>query len=170
MSGFSKDSAVFGHVSPETARVVDDYPYGRRLRCTIRYWVETVPGKGDRFVSQTCNPTTGRWNNPKKSTYSPIVVMFIDPETGYTRHASVSPYSQDEWITTFLAAVGDNLLPTQRAALAGVIGVKRAMEGVTFHVVAGGLSAEQKAEQARTEAVLVRRISGETAAAAAELG
>lgn len=30
-----------GHTSPETAYVVDDYPYGFRLRCKIRYWIET---------------------------------------------------------------------------------------------------------------------------------
>jgi hypothetical protein len=28
-----------GHVSPQTAYLVEDYPYGRRLRCRIRYWI-----------------------------------------------------------------------------------------------------------------------------------
>ena len=28
------------HISPETAYVIDDYPYGFRLRCRIRYWLE----------------------------------------------------------------------------------------------------------------------------------
>ncbi len=31
-----------GHISPETAYVVEDYPYGYTLRCTIRYWLETA--------------------------------------------------------------------------------------------------------------------------------
>jgi len=45
-----------GHISPETAFIVDDYPYGFRLRCKIRYWLEYNPKHGFRFVSQTTNP------------------------------------------------------------------------------------------------------------------
>lgn len=45
-----------GHTSPETAYVVQDYPYGFRLRCQIRYWLEFKAGKGVRLVSQTSNP------------------------------------------------------------------------------------------------------------------
>ncbi len=45
-----------GHVSPETAYVVSDYPYGFRLRCQIRYWLEYSPTHGFRLVSQTTNP------------------------------------------------------------------------------------------------------------------
>lgn len=49
-----------GHTSPDTAYVLDDYPYGRTLRCAIRCWVET--GATDRtrgqqrLTSQTANP------------------------------------------------------------------------------------------------------------------
>jgi hypothetical protein len=32
-----------GHISQETAYLVDDYPYGFRLRCKIRYWLEYQP-------------------------------------------------------------------------------------------------------------------------------
>lgn len=28
---------LLGHVSPQTAYLVEDYPYGRQLRCRIRY-------------------------------------------------------------------------------------------------------------------------------------
>jgi len=59
-----------GHTSPDTAYLVDDYPYGFRLRCRIRYWLEYKAGKGFRFVSQTSNPKRGHaWNKPKASTY-----------------------------------------------------------------------------------------------------
>jgi hypothetical protein len=47
-----------GHTSPDTAFVVDDYPYGFRLRTKIRYWIETKKGFGQRFCSQTLNPNT----------------------------------------------------------------------------------------------------------------
>lgn len=59
------------HVSPETAYVVDDYPYGFRLRCKIRYWLEYKAKMGFRFMSQTTNPKRAGevWNKPKGSTY-----------------------------------------------------------------------------------------------------
>ena len=63
-----------------------DYPYGR-LRCTRFQWVEFSPGKGFRSVTQTINPKNGRLNAPKKSTYTPILCLCEDPETGY-----VTPY------------------------------------------------------------------------------
>jgi len=60
-----------GHISPETAYVVDDYPYGFRLRCKIRYWLDWHPKRGARFVSQTTNPKKPgeAWNKPKASSY-----------------------------------------------------------------------------------------------------
>jgi len=69
-----------GHISPETAFVVEDYPYGFRLRCKIRYWLETNK-KGTRFVSQTTNPkaSTEVWNKPKASTYVDFSgAMYLD--------------------------------------------------------------------------------------------
>ena len=64
------DRPLSGHNDPESAYVVEDYPYGFRLRTTIRYWVETKKGHGQRFVSQTMNPkkTYEHWNKPKAST------------------------------------------------------------------------------------------------------
>jgi hypothetical protein len=71
-----------GHTSPETAYLVQDYPYGFRLRCMIRYWLEHKEGKGFRLVSQTSNPKRGNvWNKPKASTYSQFGgCMFLDDE------------------------------------------------------------------------------------------
>lgn len=45
-----------GHVDEASAYVVNDYPYGFRLRCKIRYWLEHSLKKGTRFCSQTTNP------------------------------------------------------------------------------------------------------------------
>ena len=71
-----------GHTSPETAYVVNDYPYGFRLRCMIRYWLEYRKGKGFRFVSQTTNPKRSGefWNKPKASTYTTLAVMVLKDE------------------------------------------------------------------------------------------
>jgi hypothetical protein len=69
-----------GHLSPETAYVVDGYPYGFRLKCKIRYWLEVSPRHGVRFMSQTTNPKRGNiWNKPQASTYCKFGgAMFLD--------------------------------------------------------------------------------------------
>src|SRR3954471_15292140 len=61
-----------GHVSPDTAYVVADYPYGFRLRPEIRYRIETQNGQGQRVMSQTRNPKVPGmpWNRAKGSTYN----------------------------------------------------------------------------------------------------
>jgi hypothetical protein len=83
-----------GHVSPETAYVVDDYPYGFRLRCKIRYWLEFHPKRGFRFLSQTTNPKRGDvWNKPKASTYARFgAAMYLDDQEHVT-WAGLSEYS-----------------------------------------------------------------------------
>lgn len=84
-----------GHTSPETAYVVADYPYGFRLRCQIRYWIEYKKGKGFRFVSQTTNPKRPGivWNKPKASTYCMFGgCMFLNSE-GHVHWAGLSEYS-----------------------------------------------------------------------------
>jgi len=86
-----------GHTSPETAYVVDDYPYGFKLRCKIRYWLEYAPKKGFRFCSQTTNPKkVGEvWNAPKKSTYSMLGVMGLD-EQGHVKWTACGIYDFDK--------------------------------------------------------------------------
>jgi hypothetical protein len=99
---------LLGHTSPETAYVVDDYPYGFRLRTSIRYWIETKRPHGQRFVSQTRNPKNGRWNAPKPSTYSPIVVMWLDADE-HVQHTALSAYADEAQIDAFEAANADAL-------------------------------------------------------------
>lgn len=88
---------LHGHVDEESAHLVDDYPYGRRMRCEIRYWVDTAL-KGaatgqQRFVSQTTNPkaATRVWNAPKRSTYSSLVVLFLN-EDEHVKHWHVDEH------------------------------------------------------------------------------
>lgn len=86
---------LIGHTDPDSAYVVDDYPYGRRLRCKIRYWIETKPKFGQRWMSQTTNPKQPGhpWNKPKGSTYSALMVMYLD-EKGH-----VQAHGVPLWIT-----------------------------------------------------------------------
>ena len=92
-----------GHISPETAKVVDGYPYGFRERTQIRYWLETKKGHGQRFVSQTLNPKTGKWNAPKPGTYSVILVMVEDESNGHvsTERLQSGGYSSEDEIVSF---------------------------------------------------------------------
>ena len=86
------------HTSPETAYVVDDYPYGFRLRCKIRYWIESHPKHGFRFVSQTTNPKLSRevWNKPKASIYCAVVLVMGLDELGHMQSAGVSGYHLED--------------------------------------------------------------------------
>lgn len=75
-------TVLTGHVDEDTAYLVPDYPYGG-LRCTMRYWIETrATGQsaGDqRLMRQSSDPRrAGRWNKPHKSTYSSIMVLYLD--------------------------------------------------------------------------------------------
>lgn len=81
-----------GHVSPETAYLVEDYPYGG-LRCKMRYWLEYSKTFGVRLMSQTTNPRKGGiWNKPKASTYGRYGgVMFLD-EKGHVQWSYLHEY------------------------------------------------------------------------------
>jgi hypothetical protein len=85
---------LIGHTSPETAFVVDDYPYGFRLRCKIRYWLEYHPKHGFRFWSQTTNPKRGNiWNKPKASTYCRFGGCLYLNDEGHVTWSGLSEYS-----------------------------------------------------------------------------
>lgn len=101
MSSSSKQP-LYGHTSEATAYLVDDYPYGFRERTQIRYWLEAKPKRGWRFVSQTKNPKTDRWNKPKASTYLDWgAAMYLD-DKGHVQWDGVGPYTD---ASKFLAFV-----------------------------------------------------------------
>ncbi len=109
--------------------IVDNYPYGFTLRTQIKYWIETVAKKGDRFCSQTLNPKNGRWNTPKKSTFSCIGIMFND-EKGHTHWTGISQYSEKNKVEKFIEEIGgaEKLNPLQLKmynSLMGINEVKR---------------------------------------------
>lgn len=85
---------LYGHTSPETAYLIADYPYGRKLRCQRRVWIEFNESKGYRFVAQTTNPKTGRWNAPHKSTYhDTAMALYLDHE-GHVQYSAVGVYTK----------------------------------------------------------------------------
>lgn len=113
---------IFGHTE-QNPLIVNDYPYGFRLRTQIKYWLETDPKKGDRFCSQTLNPKNNRWNNPKKSTYSTIGVMFLD-ENNHTHWDGISQYTSRDKAQAFIDSIGgqDKLNPLQLSMFKQMMG------------------------------------------------
>ena len=97
---------LIGHTSPETAYVVDDYPYGWNLRCKIRYWLEFKPKHGFRICSQTTNPKRGdMWNKPKAGVYHTLAALVLNDD-GHVEIACVSHYDGEEKLDAFLAVHG----------------------------------------------------------------
>lgn len=114
-----------GHVSPETAFVVADYPYGFTLRCQIRYWLEYKRGHGVRLMSQTTNPKRPGivWNKPKGSTYCRFGgAMFLD-ENDHVQWSGMTEYGDaaeaEAWIAQFGSANHPDCVPVANGWLEG---------------------------------------------------
>lgn len=120
-----------GHISPETAFVVDDYPYGFRLRCKIRYWLEFHPKRGFRFWSQTTNPKRPGevWNKPKASTYYRFGgAMFLD-ENEHVQWSGLSEYCSAEEAKAYLEKFGDGVPEAGLSLLKKWVAAKLAYDG-----------------------------------------
>lgn len=109
---------LHGHISPETAFIVEDYPYGFRLRCKMRCWIEKAEkgkGKGQyRFCTQTTNPRIeGKevWNKPKYGVYSDFMLMYLD-ENNHIKHdvmnISSNPAKFQDFINKYAEQLTDN--------------------------------------------------------------
>ncbi|MDD2246351.1 MAG: hypothetical protein PHC39_04635 [Proteiniphilum sp.] len=120
-----------GNDSEESAYVVDDYPYGFRLRTTIRYWVETAKNKDQRFCSQTKNPKTGQWNKPKKGTYSSVIVMGLD-ENNHVTHTGYHMGTYEDEVDQFIAKY--QLSEVQKKSMDIARAYARAQKMVTWTV------------------------------------
>lgn len=95
---------LYGHLSFESGYEVGSYPFGFKLRCKIRYWIESDPKKGYRFCSQTTNPKKSyeSWNAPKKSTYSKLAGCMFLNEEGHCKWDGLTEYSKAEEVSEFL--------------------------------------------------------------------
>ena len=115
-------TVLHGHTSPETAYVIDNYPYSFNLRCRMRIWVDGPADKGQfkgqyRVMRQTDNPKrAGRpWNNPKKSTFNPWVVLYLDTDGKVQVHAiGYSGLTGPEDARMRLDGTYDQLTPEER--------------------------------------------------------
>jgi hypothetical protein len=129
-----------GHISPETAFVVDDYPYGFRLRCKIRYWLEFHPKRGFRFLSQTTNPKRPDevWNKPKASAYCKFgAAMYLDDQEHVT-WAGLSEYSDGAEAQAFKDKYFEGVPEAGRPTLNQWVAMKLAYDGARAEDKANG--------------------------------
>jgi len=95
---------LYGYTSEKDSYLVEDYPYGFKLRCNIRYWIEFTPQKGYRYCSQTQDPRNGRWNKPKKETYVLLgACLYLDSQD-HVNSAGLTQYSDGSKILDFVKA------------------------------------------------------------------
>jgi len=97
------------NITEQNPIIKDNYPYGFRLKTKIKYYVESVKKKGDRFVSQTLNPKTNKWNKPKKSVYSNVIVI-VEDERGHIDYINFNYYFDKEEFKKFLDKIDINQL------------------------------------------------------------
>lgn len=112
-------TALKGHTSADTAYVVEDYPYGFKLRTQIRYWLETNK-HGTRFVSQTLNPKTGAWNKPKASTYAQLGVMVRDEDNGHISWTGWTYYGGERDLREFEQKFAGTLTDADKVKIAAL--------------------------------------------------
>ena len=123
-----------GHTTKETAFVVDDYPYGFRLRCRIRYWLEYDKKHGFRLVSQTTNPNSSRmvagevWNKPKASTYVKIAACMYLDEKEHVQWVGLSEYSSYESSVNFFKKYEEGMSDMAVKCIRVWIAMKKAYE------------------------------------------
>ena len=124
---------LYNHTSEETAYVVKDYPWGFRMRTEQRAWIESNKN-GDRFIVQTKDPRNGKWCAPKKSTYAPVKVLYLD-EQGHLKYSSFKQYDCDEkTISEFYEQHKENLNPFQLAQIKQRLAVEKVMKNVSFKI------------------------------------
>lgn len=147
---------LLGCVSPETAFVQKDYPYGWNLRCERRVWVETKKRYGQRPVFQTTDPKKAwvHWNNPKAGQYYEIVVLTVDEREGSETkgnvdHHVLGMHCDEAKIDAFIAKYGEALTGEyERGAIKTLRAIARANKRVTYTIVGAGEQGQTAKEAA----------------------
>ncbi len=94
---------LYNHVSEETAYHIKDYPYGFKLRCEMKVWLEYREGKGYRMVTRTSNPKKpGVWNKPKESTYCSLAGNLYLDDNGHIHWVGLVGWEKKEVLQKYL--------------------------------------------------------------------
>ncbi len=148
---------LYGHVSESTAYIVESYPFGFRLRCKLRAWLEDGgPSKGWRYVTQTTNPKRSDevWNNPKRSTYSRVAGALYLDEVDHIHWTSLSEYSDPNEILAFIKQFPKADFRVVRPLVAGRLAMRKAVsEGKPVYKLNGvpQMPTEAEIEKAKLE-------------------
>jgi len=144
------NTTLSGHTSPESAFVVDDYPYGFRIRTQIRYWIETKKGHGQRVVSQTLNPKTGQWNKPKAGNYHVIAILVLDESNGHVSFETLQSggWDKEEKIVDFETRHASAIGEYETKAIRYIRATNKANEYITVTV---GPANDNEVHQTREE-------------------
>jgi hypothetical protein len=152
----------------ETAIEVDNYPWGYTLKTKRRYWVESNK-RGDRAVYVTMNPKTGKWCKPKANTYTAVLAVTRDDDTGRVGFQGVSKYAAADEIADALDWMDfEKLNDFQKAEICKLNAMAEVFENVTWNIRnTTEMTEEEKAnadtKQAETEALICRAVNVKTA-------
>jgi hypothetical protein len=118
------------HTTPESAYVIEGWPWGRRLRCRKRFWIESKPKHGQRLVAQTTMPPEKNaaepWCKPKAGVYGAVVVLYLTTAEGHVHHtglhtwayAAYEPEKAQAWLDTFREGIDPKRVEVIEKAIA----------------------------------------------------
>ena len=119
----------------ESAVIVDNYPWGFKLKTKRAYWIETN-NKGDRFCYQTLNPKNNKWCAVKTSTYGAAFVLTQDESNGYVSYFGLSKCDAAKDVESWLTKVDYEQLNTlQKKQLCKIKAFSKSMENVKIDFV-----------------------------------
>ena len=116
----------------DNALMVENYPWGFRLKTKRKYWIESNKTQGDRLCICTLNPKTDKWCAVKKSTYVAVNVLNI-ADNGYIETDGIHKYgtTKDE-LDKFLSRVDYNQFnDLQKKQICKLRAINKVMEKVT---------------------------------------
>jgi len=155
---------IYGATNPETAIVVNNYPWGFKLKTSQRYWIETTK-HGDRFVTQTLNPKTFAWCNPKKSTYSAVLIMTTEDKDNKTFVDSIGldlGYSNAKQVENFETQIDKSKLnESQLKMVCKCKAINKTNELVKVEIVEStGWTKEQRIEHDKKQDEIKSKLAG----------
>jgi len=123
-------SEVLNAISPDTA-ISDNCQYGY-TRSIKRHWIEATK-RGQRYCTQTKNPKSGEWNNPKKSIYSQIMKLYKDENNKLT-YFSLDYNDREDKVKEFVRVFGGVLIEPEREKLNSIIAWDRGSKHIKYTV------------------------------------
>ena len=122
--------------SEQNPVIVENYPYGFTQKTKAKYYVETTKN-GQRVVFQTLNPKTQQWNNPKKSVYSDIFILYRNTDNDHVESDGFSSvYTDEKDLNNFLTEHPESTLTDyQWKQILIALAIYKARKHMTYTIV-----------------------------------